>query len=97
MSEATKSGRNLISATRKYAKEDKAKSWWYTLSTFGLWIFFSGLAIILPTWPAQTAAAVIAGMISCVPLSSTTTMFTERFWPAVSLRKCSLIYTVSIK
>lgn len=63
MSEATKSGRNLISATRKYAKEDKAKSWWYTLSTFGLWIFFSGLAVILPSWPAQTASAMIAGMI----------------------------------
>ena len=63
MSGETRTGRDLISATRKYAKEDKAKSWWYTLSTFGLWATCSLLAAILPTWPAQTAAAIIAGMI----------------------------------
>lgn len=63
MSGETRTGRDLISATRKYAKEDKAKSWWYTLSTFGLWAACSLLAAILPTWPAQTAAAIVAGMI----------------------------------
>lgn len=59
----TRNGRALMSATREYAKENLKLSWWHTLSTFTLWLGFSLLATVLPTWPAQCAASFIAGLI----------------------------------
>ncbi|HXC06191.1 MAG TPA: fatty acid desaturase [Bacteroidia bacterium] len=56
-------GRALILATKPFAQENRAKSWYYTISTYLLLIAcFVGIAL-LPWLPAKLAVSVFTGFI----------------------------------
>ncbi len=56
-------GKELILATRPYAKEVRSKSWFYTLSTiFLLAAVFAG-TIYIPLLPAKLLLSVLAGLL----------------------------------
>jgi acyl-lipid omega-6 desaturase (Delta-12 desaturase) len=56
------SGKELILATKPFAKEDRRKSWWYTLSTLGLCILTLTGTVLLPWLGARIACSIIAGL-----------------------------------
>jgi omega-6 fatty acid desaturase (delta-12 desaturase) len=56
------SGKELILATKPFAKEDRKKSWWYTLSTLGLCIATLAGTVLLPWLGARIACSIIAGL-----------------------------------
>ncbi len=55
--------RALIGATRSFAHESRARSWFYVLSTFALLGAFAGTALLSPWWPVRLAASVGAGLM----------------------------------
>lgn len=58
-------GKELIDATRPYAVEDRARSWWHVGETLGVLAFFVALAASLPLhpwWPVRVVASVLAGL-----------------------------------
>lgn len=57
-----RSGKELILATREFAKDDSARSWWAILSTFVGYLAALGAAVALPIWGLQMAASVLAGL-----------------------------------
>ena len=56
-------GKQLILATRPYAKEDRKKSWFYTLST--LLILIAGLSsiLIIHFWPMRLLISIFSGFV----------------------------------
>ena len=56
-------GRDLILASLPYAKENKAKSWYYTLSTMILLLMAFAATLILTYWPLQLLSGVIFGLM----------------------------------
>ncbi len=60
-----RAGKELIDATRPFAVEDRARSWWHVGETLGVLAFFLALAASLPLrpwWPLRAAAGVLAGL-----------------------------------
>ena len=57
-------GKDLLLATRKYAKEDRTKSWILFLSTFSLMVAAYTGAVISPFLIPQIICSVLAGLIS---------------------------------
>lgn len=57
-------GKELILATKKYASEERSKSWYYLLSTLLLLATAYGLALFSPFLILQTIASIMAGLIA---------------------------------
>jgi omega-6 fatty acid desaturase (delta-12 desaturase) len=56
-------GKELHNATRQFAKESRAKSWWYTGSTFVLLAIALTVAGMIPWWPVRVACSVLGGLL----------------------------------
>jgi len=56
-------GKELILATKVFAKEDRPKSWWYMLSTFALLLSTMAVALFAPWLWLQLAAGIAQGLI----------------------------------
>ena len=59
----TRTGRDLIDATRVFASESAARSWFHTISTFGLLIGAIAATVVLPWLPLQIACSIVAGLL----------------------------------
>lgn len=55
-------GKELILATKPFAKENRSKSWWYTLSTLGLCALTLAGTVLLPWLGARIASSIVAGL-----------------------------------
>lgn len=58
-----RTGKELILATKVFAKEDRKKSWWYMLSTLFLLISVNVVAFTAPWFGVQLAAGVLQGLL----------------------------------
>lgn len=57
-----KTGKELILATREFAQDNSARSWWVILSTALAYIGALAAAVLLPYWILKIAASVLAGL-----------------------------------
>lgn len=55
-------GRELLLATRPFARERVATSWWHVGSTYGLMLASLAAAGLLGWWPLRTAFSVLGGL-----------------------------------
>jgi omega-6 fatty acid desaturase (delta-12 desaturase) len=55
--------RELQQATRPFARESAALSWWHIGSTFGLLLSVLAVAVLAPWWPVRLAASVIGTLL----------------------------------
>jgi omega-6 fatty acid desaturase (delta-12 desaturase) len=55
--------RELHQATRKFAQQSPARSWWYIGSTFALLATSLSGAAFVPWWPVRLAASVLAALL----------------------------------
>ena len=56
-------GKNLILATKPYAKEIRARSWFYTISTLALLISALGGTLLLPFIALKLVSSILAGLL----------------------------------
>jgi len=63
MSSEARTGKVLINATRPYCAEQKAKSWWVTLSALTYMVLALGVAVLAPSLGMRLAASVLAGLL----------------------------------
>jgi omega-6 fatty acid desaturase (delta-12 desaturase) len=56
-------GKTLILATKPYAKENKARSWYVTLSTLALLVFFLSATLWVPSIWLRVASSILAGLL----------------------------------
>ncbi|MEZ4256208.1 MAG: fatty acid desaturase [Polyangiales bacterium] len=64
MEQVARTGKQLVAATRPFAVEDRAKSWFYVLSTLAIWLTLMTASALTPYWPAQLVLAVVAGLVT---------------------------------
>ncbi|MFU8847292.1 MAG: fatty acid desaturase family protein [Opitutales bacterium] len=57
-----RTGKELILATREFAHDNSARSWWTLGSTFFAYLAALAAAVLLPHWSLQVAASVLAGL-----------------------------------
>jgi omega-6 fatty acid desaturase (delta-12 desaturase) len=62
-SDETRLGRELLEATRPFAKESIATSWWHVISTFTLMLSALALAALLNWWPLRTGFAMLGVLL----------------------------------
>ena len=55
--------RDLHQATRPFARQSAARSWWYVGSTFGLLGCALAAAVLMPWWPVRLAASVLGALL----------------------------------
>jgi len=60
---AERSGKELIAATKPFAEESRARSWWYFLSTLAVVGMLAALGARAPWWPLRLAASVLEGLV----------------------------------
>ncbi len=60
---ASHSGRELLDATRPFASEFPAKSWWYLVSTLAILGALLVSAAVLPWWPLRLVASICGGLV----------------------------------
>jgi omega-6 fatty acid desaturase (delta-12 desaturase) len=58
-----RSGRELVAATKPFAHEVRAKSWWYVWSTFVILLGALTVAALAPWWPLRLLASVVGGLV----------------------------------
>ncbi|NDB74219.1 MAG: fatty acid desaturase [Verrucomicrobia bacterium] len=58
-----RTGQDLIKATKQYAHDDTARSWWYVLSTTGLLLATLAGVLWNHSFPAQLLCSVFAGLL----------------------------------
>lgn len=56
-------GKNLILATKPFAKEIRTRSWFHTLSTLSLLILALGSTLLMPVMALKLAGSIIAGLL----------------------------------
>ena len=56
-------GKQLILATKPFAKEDRSKSWFYTVSSFALWALAVGAAISPIHWAFRLFFSLLAALL----------------------------------
>ncbi|WP_315818249.1 hypothetical protein [Paraflavitalea speifideaquila] len=56
-------GKELILATKPFAKEIRSKSWFYTLTTLGLTILVLAGTVLMPWLGARIACSIIGGLL----------------------------------
>jgi omega-6 fatty acid desaturase (delta-12 desaturase) len=59
---SARSERDILDATRPFAREDRARSWLLVGSTFGLLALLAWGALALPWWPARVVASIALGL-----------------------------------
>jgi omega-6 fatty acid desaturase (delta-12 desaturase) len=59
-----RTGKELILATRAYAKDDTARSWWAVTSTLFLYVLALAATLLLPYWFLKLPASVFAGLLT---------------------------------
>ncbi len=62
MPDKTRSGKELILATKPYTVESRGRSWFEVLSTFAMLAGLLVAAAFSPWWPVRAAAAALAGL-----------------------------------
>ena len=62
-SDGIRVGRELLLATRPFARESRAKSWWLVLSTFGLLIAALTGAGLAPWWPLRLILSLLGALL----------------------------------
>jgi omega-6 fatty acid desaturase (delta-12 desaturase) len=55
--------RDLHAATRSFARDSSAQSWWYIGSTFGVLALVLAAAAIAPWWPLRLAGSVLGALL----------------------------------
>ena len=55
--------RELHQATRSFARQSPATSWWHVGSTFGLLACVLAVAAVAPWWPVRLAASTLAALL----------------------------------
>lgn len=55
--------RELHAATRAFARDSAARSWWYIASTFGTLVVILAAAAIAPWWPLRLMASVLGALL----------------------------------
>jgi len=55
-------GKALIDATRPFVRENKARSWWYLISTLAVVAVLLGVAAVAPWWPVRLLASLVGGL-----------------------------------
>ena len=55
--------RELHQATRPFASQSAARSWWYVASTFGLLVCALAGAVLAPWWPARLAGSLLGALL----------------------------------
>ncbi len=58
-----RSDKELIAATRPFAVESRAQSWWALLSTVTIFAALIAIAAVAPSWIARLTASVVAGLV----------------------------------
>ncbi|MEM9188455.1 MAG: fatty acid desaturase [Myxococcota bacterium] len=58
-----RSGKELIAATRPFAKEQRGKSWFHLLTTLGVLAGLIAVAAASPWWPLRIASSLVAGLV----------------------------------
>jgi omega-6 fatty acid desaturase (delta-12 desaturase) len=56
-------GKALIDASRPFAVESRAKSWWHVFSTLSVIAALLAIAAAAPWWPLRLAASVLGGLV----------------------------------
>jgi omega-6 fatty acid desaturase (delta-12 desaturase) len=57
------STRTLVDATRPFASESRARSWFHVVTTFALLAAAAGAALRAPAWPMRLAASLLEGLL----------------------------------
>lgn len=60
--EEPRQGKVLIDATRPFTVENKARSWWYVVSTLAIIAGLVAVAAVAPWWPLRLLASIVAGL-----------------------------------
>ena len=58
-----RSGRELLNATKPFARENRARSWWMVGSTLSLVAIMLTSAALLPWWPLRLVFSVFGGLV----------------------------------
>lgn len=58
-----RTGKELILATREYASDSSARSWWVILSTGAAYVAAMAAALLFPLWWLQVGASILAGLL----------------------------------
>jgi acyl-lipid omega-6 desaturase (Delta-12 desaturase) len=58
-----RSDRELQAATKPFAQQSAARSWWYVASTFGLLLGALAGAVLTPWWPARLALSLLGALM----------------------------------
>lgn len=61
--EVSRAGPELILATKPYAVDSTARSWWYLLSTMGLLIAAACATLFVPHWLLKLPCSVLTGLL----------------------------------
>jgi omega-6 fatty acid desaturase (delta-12 desaturase) len=56
-------GKALIAASRRYATEDRARSWWAVFSAIALFAVSTASAVFSKPWPVRAAFATVSGLL----------------------------------
>lgn len=62
MSTEMRVGAELVRASQAFAKEDRARTWQLLIVSLAVFVGFEAAAIVVPWWPAQLAAGLLAGL-----------------------------------
>ncbi len=60
---SVRAGRALFEATRPFARDSAARSWWIVASTFALLAAALGWAAVVPWWPIRLAASILGALL----------------------------------
>lgn len=58
-----RTGREIVLATKPFARENPVRSWWVLLSTFAAFAATSAVALSPISWPFRLAASVVTGLL----------------------------------
>lgn len=58
-----RTGKELILATREFAKDHSLRSWWAILSTIAFYCTAMAATVLLPHWSMKLAASTLAGLL----------------------------------
>ncbi|PXA05049.1 fatty acid desaturase [Coraliomargarita sinensis] len=59
-----RTGKELILATREFAKDNTARSWWVVVSTVLLYIAALAATLLLPYWILKIPASILTGLLT---------------------------------
>ena len=86
-------GKALIDASRPFAVESRAKSWWYVVSTLAVIAALVAVAAAAPAawWPLRLAASVLGGLVIVRGF-----ILYHDFWHGSILKGSALAYYITL-